>query len=353
MRIDLQKISQAKAIAQAIKVLRAGGIVIYPTETCYGLGVDATNPAAVDKLWQYKGQRGNKAVSVAVADQAMAEQYVVINSIARNLYQNFLPGPITVISQSRAKVIKKLQAGKKTLGIRLSSYPLVSKIVRRLGKPMTATSANTSGKKAVYSFPDWQKYTSQKKQALVDLFLDAGVLPQRLPSTVVDTTLNEARVLRQGKIKLVKAQSSVTQSALETQQLAQQIFRQVQAEPAEAQVLILALQGELGAGKTQFAKGVAQALGIKQPVVSPTFNLVREYEIRTGKLFHLDTWRLEKAEDIWGLGFKAMLQPGNVIVIEWLEKVKSILDDLKNVNIVWLDIESLALTKRRIKWLLV
>ncbi|MBU1931259.1 threonylcarbamoyl-AMP synthase [Patescibacteria group bacterium] len=351
--IKIKNVNQKKAVETAVKVLRAGGLIIYPTETCYGLGVDVTNEAAVKRLLEFKGHRGGKAVSIAVADKVMAKKYVVINQTAENLYANFLPGPLTVVSQSREKVVAALQAGKTNLGIRLPDYPLILDIVRRLGKPISATSANTSGKKPPYSLIDWQKYTSKKKQAMVDLFLDAGVLAKRQPSTVVDTLLNEPKVLRQGKIKISSkiAKSYVSNSAKQTQQLAHKIFVQYKDIVLSNQPLVFALQGELGAGKTQFAKGIAQALEIKTNVLSPTFVLVREYDFKQQKkLYHIDAWRMEQAEELWDLGFKTMLGNGNVVVIEWLEKVKPLLKKITEVKIVWVIIENLAPNKRKISY---
>lgn len=344
-------------LKKAVAALKKGGLVIYPTETCYGLGVDATNPKAVKKLLQYKGGRGNKPISIAVANQAMAEKYVTLNSTAKNLYRNFLPGPLTVVSQSRNATDPRLQAAGQTLGIRIPDYPFILKLIARFGKPITATSANTSGKKQPYSFTDWQRYTSAKKQTMINLFLDAGPLPKHEPSTVVDTILNEPTVLRQGQITLpqIAGQIFISNSEKQTKTVAQKILSRYQ-NLLSTRPLIFALQGELGSGKTQFAKGLATALGIKTNVPSPTFVLVREYPYRlndtNGILYHIDTWRMEKGKELLALGLEKMLQPGNIIAIEWLQKVKKILEKLdpKKVKVVWIEIETLSPTKRRIKY---
>jgi L-threonylcarbamoyladenylate synthase len=348
--IDLKNTSQEQVISWAVEILSKGGLIIYPTETCYGLGADAVNSQAVDKLLEYKGNRAGKAISVAVTDKSMAENYVEINSTANNLYNKFLPGPVTVVSQSKNRLAPAIQAGQPNLGIRIPDHQLILEIVKCLGRPVTSTSANTSGKKPPYSLADWQKYTSKKKQAMIDLFLDAGQLKPAPPSTVVDTTLQEPKVIRQGSIDISSQQDKIFTSSSEeqTQQIAQQIFQK--ASHLKDKPLIFALQGELGAGKTQFAKGIGQALGIKANINSPTYSLVKEYTLKSGMLYHIDTWRLEKANDLWDLGFKNMLKPENVIVIEWLQKVKPILDDLKNVNIVWVDIQPVSVDKRQIKY---
>ncbi|MBI4359396.1 MAG: threonylcarbamoyl-AMP synthase [Candidatus Nealsonbacteria bacterium] len=345
---------QKRAVEKAVAILKDGGLVIYPTETCYGLGADATNTEAVKKLLEFKGSRGGKAVSVAVSDRKMAERYVEINETARNLYQKFLPGPLTVVSKSKARTDPVLQAGKETLGIRIPDYPLALKIIRRFGKPITSTSANTSGKKTPYCLKDVLKYTTQKRLALIDLFLDAGQLLYNSPSTVVDTTLNEPRILRQGEIK-IKASSRntfISESEEKTQEIAQKISKEHE-KMLKSKCLVFALQGELGSGKTQFAKGLAKALGIRDNVVSPTFTIIREYPFKQRIFYHLDTWRLEKGEELLDLGLEKMLKPGNVVAIEWVQKMRSVLVRLaknKKIQLIWVNIKHLSETKRKISY---
>jgi len=348
-----QAIKQA-AIKKAITVLKKGGLVIYPTETCYGIGGDATNLKAVKKVLQFKGSRGNKPVSIAVADKKMAEKYVIINSVADNLYKEFLPGPLTVVSKSKQKTIGLLEAGQRTLGIRIPDYNLVIKIVKGFGRPITSTSANTSGKKTPYCLNDVLKYTSQKRLALVDLFLDAGRLFFHLPSTVVNTTLNESGILRRGEIKIAKTKSNsfVSNSEAETKKIARDIFEKHKKVLAKKS-LIFALQGELGSGKTQFAKGLGLSLGIKNNITSPTFTIIKEYPYSVGIFYHLDTWRLEKGEELLSLGLKEMMLPQNVIVIEWMQKIRPILKQIqfkKKTQIIWVTIESLSENQRRITY---
>lgn len=350
--IDITSVPTKNVIEVATHVLENGGLVVYPTETCYGAGVDATNLAAVAKLLAFKGQRGSKAISVAVADKSMAINYVDLNSTAENIYTKFLPGPITVVSQSKSKVAPKLETGHGTLGIRIPAHPLVLNIINNFGRPVTATSANASGVKPPYSLRDFQKYNPHKSQELVDLFLDAGELPKRVPSTIVDTTLLEPLILRQGEIKLegVGVQTRLSSSESDTHRIAQEILRAYD-HLLNSSPLILALQGELGAGKTQFVKGLAQGLGITQNVKSPTFTLIHEYPFDNNMLFHIDTWRLEKGEEIMELGFDNMLKPGNVIAIEWLQKVRPLLNSLeKDYPVLWVSIEPTNKTTRRISY---
>ena len=302
-RILLTATNQREAIKKAVRVLAEGGLIIYPTETCYGVGVDATNPDAVKKLLAYKDRPEGKAISVAVADEAMAREYVDVNETAQNLYENFLPGPITVISESKHKIAPGIEAEDGSLGIRIPNYPFTLELIKQFGKPITATSANLSGRKTPYAIKDILDNTSEKNRKLIDLVIDAGELPHNPPSTVVDTRLNDERILREGSIRFQNRISNIptspayggirrasknqkdksniknfiTKTPEETQNLGEKLMKNLLPK-LQNKCVVFALQGELGAGKTQFAKGVARALGIKENVTSPTFTLIKEYE---------------------------------------------------------------------------
>ena len=347
-----------KIVKEAVFALKKGGLLIYPTETCYGIGADALNSRAIDNLLKYKGKRKNKAISVAVANQKMAKHYVKINETAENLYKKFLPGPLTVISQSFHKVDPRLESNKKTLGIRIPNYPLVLEIIKTFGKPITSTSANISGGKIPYSIKDTFSQLSEKKKKLISLIINAGTLPHRLPSSVVDTTLNEPAILRQGKINFdqLKTRMFISNSAKETQNFAKKLTKKYILK-LKNKTLIFALQGQLGAGKTQFAKGIAQGLKINSNIPSPTFTIVKEYPYKlkglAGFFYHIDAWRI--ASNPTALNFiKNYLLPGNIIAIEWTEKAKAILGKLAKktkVKVVYVEIKILAQQKRKIRFI--
>jgi tRNA threonylcarbamoyladenosine biosynthesis protein TsaE len=102
----------------------------------------------------------------------------------------------------------------------------------------------------------------------------------------------------------------------------------------EDKALILALEGKLGAGKTQLVKGIALAMGIKDQVISPTFTLEAEYDL--GKLIHIDAWRLEDADELLEMGIRKRIEDRSLVVIEWADRVKDVLDGLgKNARVVW------------------
>ena len=147
-----------------------------------------------------------------------------------------------------------------------------------------------------------------------------------------------------------------------TKEIAKKIIKKY-SKLLSRKALIFAIQGELGSGKTQFAKGLGLFLKIEENIISPTFVIIREYpfklEKKQGIFFHLDTWRLEKGEELLDLGLEKMFEPGNVIAIEWLQKIKPILDNIQNkkgflfckeTRLIWVTIESLSENQRRITY---
>lgn len=370
--MQIISVSDPQAITLALAALSRGELVIYPTETCYGIAVDATNHVAVTKLLSYKGDR-HRQVAIAVSDRSMAEKYVSLNEMASNLYQEFLPGPITLISDSLHAVDPLLESVTGTLGIRIPAYPLTLLLINQFGRPITATSANTSGKKEPYSLSDWQKYTTIDKQNMVSLFLDAGKLADRPTSTVVDTTLNDPQILRQGQLIIPSLSPSfTTHSSKETQEIAHKIIVK-HLSLTRRFPLILALQGELGVGKTQFVKGVAHELGISLNVSSPTYTLMKEYPYvlntpgvfttshsrsvilqpkYSGILYHIDTWRLADPTELESLiHLKDLLKPGNIVAIEWAGKAAELLKAYeKDVPILVINIKEIDVNTRQITY---
>lgn len=325
-----------EAIKEAVKVLTGGGLVIFPTETVYGIGADATNPEAIIKLSKYKQRPLGKPYSIAVSSQKMAEKYAELNQTARNLYKQFLPGPVTIVSSGKHKVAPGVESETGTLGIRIPDYELVINLVRALGKPITATSANASYQKRPYAIRDILENISQKQKSLIDLIVDAGKLPRNEPSTVIDTTLDDPVILRQGEIKLKDKNEVLSSSEENTQNLAKELWQKYEHYLGK-RPLIFALEGPMGAGKTQFTKGLGHAMGIKSEIVSPTFNLILQYQ----NLTHIDVWRLSSDSELVELGFIKMLEEKNVVIsIEWAEKVADLIKNCRDdAVIVWIRIE--------------
>jgi L-threonylcarbamoyladenylate synthase len=317
--------NKEEIIKKAVEVLNNGGIVIYPTETCYGIAVDATNQVALDKLLQYKKFRGSKPISVAVSDRDMASKYVEINEMAKNIYTNYLPGPITVISKSLGLLNPPVVSKQGTVGIRIPDYEFTLDLIRRFGKPITATSANVSYKSHPYSIDQLIKDLPKKSEKLIDMYIDAGELPKNVPSTILDTTMNTLTVLREGKLEFENAivrspilEHIVTESAQQTVDFGKS-FSDTYLNKNEGSIVV-ALSGELGAGKTQFAKGIGLSLGVKEIVNSPTYTIINEYPYNGSTLAHMDTWRLTESEELSSSGLIEHLESGNIVVIEWADK---------------------------------
>lgn len=318
--LSLTPSNLSAALDRAVDVLRQGELIIYPTETTYGLGADATNPAAIERLYAYKTQRQGKPISIVVTDAEMADQYVERNPTAQQAYQTFLPGPVTVVSVGRHVLAPGVESENGTLGVRIPDHPVPIELVKRLGHPITATSANSSGQRRPYALADLLATTSQRQQDLISVFLDAGTLPPRPPSTVIDTTLDSLQVVRHGALSQDQATQWESHSPAETQQYGHQLVRQY-ANDLGYRPVIFALSGEMGTGKTHLTKGLAHGVGITELVRSPSYTLAHEYECvqagQTVPFVHVDAWRIERPEDWQQLELDRYLDQNGIVVVEW------------------------------------
>lgn len=337
LKLDLNKPNQWPEIIQkAVSVLQNGGLVIYPTETVYGVGVDAANGEAVAKLLAYKSRREGKPMSIAVTNQKMAENYVEINQQAQKFYQNFLPGPFTIVSKSKGVVAPKVESEFASLGIRIPNYDFILQLVEKFGKAITSTSANASGKKRPYTVDDVLNNLSEKQKSLVDLIIDVGQLPKNEPSTVIDTTLSTPITLR-GKENSSK-EEFFSASEEETKELAGRLTLKNWNQLRE-KGLIFALNGQLGLGKTIFAKGVAKFLKIQDEVKSPSYSYMNEYDFDRenvkGVFYHIDAWRIDSEAEFQFLEIEKMIKANNVVLIEWWQQVAQYLpEEIRNEAVV-------------------
>lgn len=175
-------------LPRAIAVLRAGGVVAHPTETCYGLACDLTNPLAVERVFAIKHRARTQPVSGLFATVDEARRYVEWPDEAAALAAAHLPGPLTLILPLRADAPMRLfpiPQGAPTIGVRVSSLPLAQQLARESGVPLSTTSANVHGEENPYSAASIaERFARESFQP--DLILDAGELPRVPPSTVVD-----------------------------------------------------------------------------------------------------------------------------------------------------------------------
>ncbi|MGH7277686.1 MAG: L-threonylcarbamoyladenylate synthase [Candidatus Rokuibacteriota bacterium] len=198
LRIDPARPEMA-ALHEAAAVLRAGGLVGLPTETFYGLGAAALNPAAVRRIFMVKGRSEDKPLLLLVDSIEMAETVAAdIPAAARPLMARHWPGALTLVFRARSCVPDPVTAGTGTVGVRVSAHPVATGLARVLGQPVTAPSANREGARPPVTADD----VLAELAGAVDLLLDAGPTPGGLPSTVLDMTAEPARMIRQGAVRL-------------------------------------------------------------------------------------------------------------------------------------------------------
>jgi L-threonylcarbamoyladenylate synthase len=187
------------AIARAAAILRDGGVVAFPTETFYGLGAAADDAAAVQRIFQLKGRDETKPLLVLVDSVAMAESLAAgVTARARELMARHWPGALTLVLRARPGLPAALTAGTGTIGVRLSPHPVARDLVRALGRPVTAPSANREGAAPAST----AAAVLAAFDGAIDLVLDGGATTGGAASSVVDVTTEAARVLREGAVAI-------------------------------------------------------------------------------------------------------------------------------------------------------
>jgi L-threonylcarbamoyladenylate synthase len=187
------------ALADAVAALRAGRLVAFPTETFYGLGAAALTPAAIRNIFRVKGRPESKPLLVLVDSLAMAERIAAeIPERARALMARHWPGALTLVLTARAHVPIEVTAGSGTVGVRLSAHPVAQALVRALGQPITAPSANPTGLPPPTTVAGVLAYFPSG----IEVVLDAGATPGGAPSTVLDVTVDPPRVVRAGAVQV-------------------------------------------------------------------------------------------------------------------------------------------------------
>jgi L-threonylcarbamoyladenylate synthase len=196
--MDSEPASKA-GLARAAAVLRAGGLVAFPTESFYGLGAAALDDAALGRVFEVKGRPDGKPLLVLVDSLAMVEGLVsAIPDGVRELMARHWPGPLTLVLRAAPHVPERLTAGTRTIGVRMPGHPLALGLVRAAGLPVTAPSANPSGAEPPTTADAVRRYFGDA----VDVILDGGATRGGAASTVADCTAWPPRVLRAGPVAL-------------------------------------------------------------------------------------------------------------------------------------------------------
>lgn len=191
------EILRTDEIARAAEIIRAGGLIAAPTETVYGLCADATNEAAIKKIFTAKGRDERKPISVFVRDMRGAEALCRdIPKAAYKIAEKYFPGPVTLVLRKRETVSDALTAGGETVGVRCPDNAAVLELLRFTNVPLTGTSANLSGEPSAESAEEALKAFDGRIEAVID----GGRCGGGVPSTVIDLTGEGIKILRAGAV---------------------------------------------------------------------------------------------------------------------------------------------------------
>jgi L-threonylcarbamoyladenylate synthase len=182
-------------LSKAIKALRNGQIIVYPTDTLYGLGADIFNDDAVKKIFKIKKREKNNPLSIAVANIKELEKIAVVDDKTRCLIRTFLPGKLTIVLKKKSNVTSLVTGGLDKVAIRIPNNEIALDLLSNFG-PLTATSANIHGKKPPVNIND---INIQFKASGIAVYIDNGKLDGK-PSTIVDMTEKPFKIIRKGTI---------------------------------------------------------------------------------------------------------------------------------------------------------
>lgn len=187
---------EKELIKLAVDVLKNDGLVVFPTDTLYGLASNALSRKGIIKVYKAKGRSFRKPLSIAFHSLIQAKKYAKFNKTALKLAKKFLPGPLTIVLQMKYRFPKELTFGSKKLGVRIPDNKIALELIKECGFPITATSANISGNKDPVTAEDAINQIGDK----ADLILDGGRCKLKKPSTVIEVLDSKIKILREGAI---------------------------------------------------------------------------------------------------------------------------------------------------------
>lgn len=186
-------------IEKAVRILKDGGIVVYPTDTVYGLGASMNSVRAVERIFEVKGRQKEMALPLLVADRDMVKSVAgTVPPAAWLLMFNFMPGALTLVLPKSAAVPDAVTGGAATVAVRIPDHPAPLALIQGLGAPIVGTSANRSGQPSALTAAEAQAQIGEG----VDMIIDGGRCPGGIESTVVDLSGKKPVVLREGAISL-------------------------------------------------------------------------------------------------------------------------------------------------------
>jgi L-threonylcarbamoyladenylate synthase len=204
MHTEIVSSASPGAISRALGILHSGGLVAFPTDTVYGLGALAFDERAVESVYTAKDRPAEKAIPILIGDSDdIGKVAIDIPSAAHKLASRFWPGPLTILIPKRADLPEAVSATA-TVGVRLPDHEVARALLRAAG-PMAVTSANISGEQSPVTAEEVYRQLGNR----IALIIDGGQTPGRLPSTLVDCTAPELKILREGPISLEELLSAL------------------------------------------------------------------------------------------------------------------------------------------------
>jgi L-threonylcarbamoyladenylate synthase len=213
MKTKIEKIDpfspDVKVLERAAKLIKRGEVIVCPTDTGYAFSADALDPRAVAKVFHLKGRAYSNPIHIAVNSIIEAGKYALFTDVARYLASRYFPGALTLVLKKSEIVPAMLVAGLDTVGIRIPDNKIILLLVEMTGRPLTATSANISGRPGTYSV---EEVTAQlgDKLSQVAVVLDQGPLPARELSTIVDLSVSPPQLIRQGRISWLEIHEALS-----------------------------------------------------------------------------------------------------------------------------------------------
>jgi L-threonylcarbamoyladenylate synthase len=198
---------EPEIVEEAAGIIKRGGVVVFPTRCLYGLGADAMNPNAVERIIEIKQRPQDNPILVLIHSKKQLEMLVEeIPPNADAIMEGFWPGKVTLVFEARDILPGLLTAQTGKIGVRLPGHPVAAAILQQIKGPVTGTSANVSGRPGCNSLKDMDPQIIGQ----VDLVLDAGTLQGGVGSTVVDVTVEPPPILREGQVTASQIMSSLT-----------------------------------------------------------------------------------------------------------------------------------------------
>ena len=191
MKKHIYEVKAAEAVKEAADFIKRGNVILFPTETSYAIGADATNVNAIERIREIKQRSVDKPISIIVDSLNTMKWYTELDQDAVKLADAFMPGPLTLIVEKKPVLPNTLSG--KTVAFRISKHPFAQQLCKEVRVPITATSANRSGEEASYDITSEEEIVKE-----VDAVFDAGKLPKKPASTIYDTLENV--IVRKGII---------------------------------------------------------------------------------------------------------------------------------------------------------